>query len=903
MKLKQKIGFSLVTLALFISTTASIIQPGRVNAAETLDTKLNGCAEEIAAELAGSSIDSNSICKFFNNSNPPKQCGPSQLYGNGAFEDTIAQQTGYKLPYRDGGYNDPKNPPKTVTLIDGDQAITPPSGIDQGKYSTFTYTGQQFETPGYKLDYWVYQSNYNTKFKILLALRPSGDAPIVLAMVNTDKNIQGDDIPVCAYHLNLLATLSTPTGGTIPPVPATGTGVSCESNFSSGFEWIICPSLRLADKAAGGFSGFVEGQLTICTGQSSTNPSENCANSNSILGDTNHTGPKNAWTIFKNIASALLVLILLIAVISQALGIGPFDAYTIRKALPKLVAAVILMQISWYMLKYAIDLSNDLGKGIQNLLYAPFGGGANMHLDKLVSNGVQIHSVGTNDTWAFFATLAGAGALLANLPGLLTLALFIIMALVVAFIVLLLRKIFVLALVILAPLAFILWILPGTSRYWKMWADNFTKLLLMFPMIMALVATGRVFAYIVSGGSNQASASLVPHMAITHLGPLPVLYIGSVKSFVDIAVIVFAYFAPYFLLPQTFKWGGTFMSATSQAVQNRVAKPITDKSKEGIKGMTERYHGAHGKAYDPNATWGKRVFRRVGSGHFIPTKRSQRLAIAEGDKWSQERDDQALGLIKRKGEIAMKEGYVTLERNKKGEMLDAGGNVTTDVSQAAKKRLIGTQAMKQMWVDLAEEGRDSYEKKMAIRQLTATASWPEIQNSYTKNGKKVIDTAAWAPSITTSPEEYPKVLRSRIDAAPHIVDIGEKALEQAKVGGRVFTSEIEERDFKSQKRIHYSFESQMSNEDFATQSDGFWEEAGRAASITDAAGNLTAESLAIQDALKKRLEAIHDIGGTAPQHLLGHLVGGGVEKHVDLALHGTPTAAGGPGTIRGYAQP
>lgn len=661
------------------------------------------------------------------------------------------------------------------------------------------------------------------------------------------------------------------------------TAKSCESNFTSGFEWIICPSLKLADKAAGGFNSFVEGQLTVCTGQSSTQASGICANS--ILGDQTHLGPKNAWSIFKNIASALLVIIVLVAVISQALNVGPFDAYTIRKILPKVVAAVILIQVSWYMLKYAVDLSNDLGKGIQNLLYAPFGGSGNMDLDKLVANSVSTHGTGTNDTWAFFTTLAGGGALLANLPGLLTLGLFVVVALVVAFLVLLLRKIFILTLILLAPVAFILWILPGTNRYWKMWSENFTKLLLMFPMIMALVATGRIFAYVVSNPSSPpAHASLSPHLAVAHLGPLPLPYFGSVESFVDIAIIVFAYFAPYFLLPQTFKWGGQFMSAASQAVNNRVAKPITDKSREGIKGITERYHGKMGKAYDPNANLGSRVFRRVGSGHFIPSKRSQRLAIAEGDKWSQMMDEQAQALIKRKGEKVMVEGYTTVSRNKRGEMLDAAGNVTKDVTLAAKVKLTGVQAMKQMWVDLAEDGRDSFEKKMAIRQLTATSSWPEVQGAFTTKGKRVIDTDAWAPSITTSLEDYPRVLRSRVDAAPHIEDKARSALAGAKSAGRAFADQYDELDFKSQYRVQYAIEKQMSNEDFQTQSDGFWDEAARLMDATQS--NITpAERAALQTSLRARFDAIQKAGPTTRQQMLGHLAAGGtLQANVEAVL-------------------
>ncbi|MBX4199817.1 hypothetical protein KW789_02910 [Candidatus Saccharibacteria bacterium] len=197
--------------------------------------------------------------------------------------------------------------------------------------------------------------------------------------------------------------------------------------------------------------------------------------------------------------------------------------------------------------------------------------------------------------------------------------------------------------------------------------------------------------------------------------------------------------------------------------------------------------------------------------------------------------------------------------------------------------MTGVQAMKQMWVDLAEDGRDDHEKKMAIRQLTATSSWPEIQGSLTRSGRKVVDTEAWAPSITTSPEDYPRVLRSRVDAAPHIVD---GAMEAAEKAGYARTDQsYEARNFRSAERIDYAIEKQMSNEDFQTQSDGFWDEVARVAKQTDENGRPTEQALRIRTHLRERFQAIQDAGPTARQSMLGHLAAGGsLQKNVDDVL-------------------
>ena len=493
------------------------------------------------------------------------------------------------------------------------------------------------------------------------------------------------------------------------------------------------------------------------------------------------------------------------------------------------------------------------------------------------------------------------------LGGVFLLGFYVVLAFFVAFFVLLLRKIFVLLLVIILPLALIAWIIPGTEKYWKNWSNNFTRLLLMFPLIMALIAGGRIFAYL---ATDPLGVIFRPQLATYDLGPLSVPYFAAAGDFATLAIIILAFFAPYFLLPMTFKWGGSLMGMVADAIDRRRMK-AQERGKEAISGFMDRnYRGPLAAGYSPDAKFMSRVGRRLASGHILPTKRSQRLAIAAGDKWRTEREEEALALINRKGEKA-REGYKTFLRNDDGEliklsrdaegnMLDAKGNITTDEkdahqiktneAEAEVRTFKGVQAMKQMWVDLSEEGRDHHEQKMAIRQLNATSSWPEVQGSFTKSGKRVIDTDIWSDAVIGSPEDYSKVLRSRVDATPHIDDAADEALsaekeKRASKKARALTG-VEERNFKSAFRIKYALEKQMSNEDFATQSDGFWVEAARMSQHIDPDTGLLSETAQlIRSTLKARFKAIQDSGGNNPQIMLGHLANGGkLQTAVDTIL-------------------
>ena len=66
----------------------------------------------------------------------------------------------------------------------------------------------------------------------------------------------------------------------------------------------------------------------------------------------------------------------------------------------------------------------------------------------------------------------------------------VLVAILMGFLTLIFRKILIVLALIFAPLALIAWMMPNESlrRYWKLWLDNFTKALMMFPMIAAIIA-------------------------------------------------------------------------------------------------------------------------------------------------------------------------------------------------------------------------------------------------------------------------------------------------------------------------------------------------------------------------------------------------------------------------------
>lgn len=82
----------------------------------------------------------------------------------------------------------------------------------------------------------------------------------------------------------------------------------------------------------------------------------------------------------------------------------------------------------------------------------------------------------------------------------------------------------------------------------------------------------------------------------------------------------------------------------------------------------------------------------------------------------------------------------------------------------------------------------------------------------------------------------------------------------------------------------------MSNEDFQTQSDGFWTEAARMSRLPDFDNpdQLSEEAVRIRQHLIERFTAIQNAGPTARQSMLSHLAAGGsLQKDVDTILGST----------------
>lgn len=348
-----------------------------------------------------------------------------------------------------------------------------------------------------------------------------------LTIINSSGQVATDSQPVKSTN----AQAQGGAGGTQGTASKT---LSCDTSLTGSLTWAICPIIDLLSGAVNVVDGWITDQLTINTNPifcQTTGGSGKCDNAGN---QTTASDYHKAWSSFRDIALGLMAIAGLTIVIAQALGGEVLDAYTIRKALPRLLIAAVGITLSWPLMLFLVDVSNALGLGIGHLIYAPFSN---------LSNNLSLGIGGGGGVANFFfgaAGLAGIGlAAIALAPIILSFLGTAALGVFLAITVLILRQIVIILLILLAPVAIVMYILPNTQRVYKMWWESFFKALLMFPMIAGLIAAGRVFS----------AVSLQNHTVLPQI-------IGFI-----------AYFAPYFLIPLTFKFAGAAMSGLGNFAQ------------------------------------------------------------------------------------------------------------------------------------------------------------------------------------------------------------------------------------------------------------------------------------------------------------------------------------------------
>ncbi len=245
------------------------------------------------------------------------------------------------------------------------------------------------------------------------------------------------------------------------------------------------------------------------------------------------------WSVVRLLANIFFIIIFLVIIFANILQID-VDAYSIQKMIPKIVGGVVLVQFSYVLSSAIIDVGNILGSGIGALLVGVLHSGA--------TSGSPVQYI-VEDLTGAVAT--GSLAALAYTSGVALAPIIIVLVLIAAlgFVVVMAVRYFLIGLLIVAsPLALAAWVLPNTEAFFSRWLSTLVKLMLMYPIIMALLSVAADVGALIpnsTGGSTLAD-------------------IGNSLAASVIKLLVLA--ACFGAVPATFKWAGGAMSAAYEQI-------------------------------------------------------------------------------------------------------------------------------------------------------------------------------------------------------------------------------------------------------------------------------------------------------------------------------------------------
>lgn len=416
------------------------------------------------------------------------------------------------------------------------------------------------------------------------------------------------------------------------------------------------------------------------------------------------TAYRAAWSAFRNVALAILVIFGLIMIASQIMGLDVFDAYTIRKMLPKLIIATIFLTLSWNIMQFLFTASNAAADAVLALIEYPF-----RNID--ANNGATF----TNATLAWIIpvlllTGGGVGAVAAvgllGFGGVMALLGSLLLAVFSAWVLLVARDVVATALIISSPV----WIICAAY-------EPFEK------------------AYSFGKGITITILLSVPALAgvigMSHAGAL----IALVSDNIVVALIILL--AGYILLWGTYKQidkvSGYFGNAMS-SVTGRAQKALSNYRNNQV--QQRRQEAIEGRRNIPFARTMRRMHlaNEAGNGGFLGRQNRARLAAAEQSFMQQSAkkrleaeggrmsgDDDAMALAMQRGmtpERFIREYQQRTGRDGRRALADMEASFGADIGTgamrvaAARARWGSVSAYNDFDIDTEDGARNMYRQMM-----------------------------------------------------------------------------------------------------------------------------------------------------------------------------------------------
>jgi len=316
-------------------------------------------------------------------------------------------------------------------------------------------------------------------------------------------------------------------------------GSSCDID---GIGWIVCPASVFLAQAM----DWIFAQVAQFVAVQPLNVNDS------------HTPLYTVWNTVRSVANIAFIIAFLIIIYSQITSFGVSN-YGIKKLIPRLIVAAILVNVSFYVCAIAVDISNIAGYSLQNILMEIHDNTFVVAKDTWSPNATNAWSAITGVVLSGGAATYGIIGLSVATGGSITAAIYLLIPLFLGLLVTLLfvllilaaRQAIIIILIVIAPLAFVANLLPNTEKWFDKWKDLFMTMLIFFP----------AFA-LVFGGAQLAGG----------------IIIQNASSFIMMIFGMAVQVAPLVITPLLLKLSGGLLGRIAGIVNNP-RKGLVDRSK------------------------------------------------------------------------------------------------------------------------------------------------------------------------------------------------------------------------------------------------------------------------------------------------------------------------------------
>lgn len=356
--------------------------------------------------------------------------------------------------------------------------------------------------------------------------------------------------------------------------------------------WILCPTLNFVAKMTDKLFDVLKNWLVVAPISAEATTSQ-------------ASMAYQAWQMMRNVANVIFVIGFIVMIYSYLTGAG-LTRYAMNKMIPRLVITAILVNASFILCAVAIDVSNVLGDSLFRVIH-------DFEIKQADSSKYSSWEWITTSVVLAGGAAAGLVATIASLAALVPMLITALIALVFTFFALILRQAIIIILVVVAPIAFALYLLPNTSKWFDRWKGMFMNMLMLYPAI-AVVFAGSYFASQVVYNSAKDSGEVL--LAIFALG---------------IQVI------PLFIAPVVMKLGGGILNRFGGIINNPnkgpfdLAKRKAEQFRDDRKTLqqTRALNGAGG-TFGVTGKIQRRNARRTAAHNYHKTNREREHATAFG---------------------------------------------------------------------------------------------------------------------------------------------------------------------------------------------------------------------------------------------------------------------------------